>query len=177
MCVYLGRDFSTEDTLSVKQWAKAARSVHSLTDSDPRLQREMIEDDPIIRAFFGSWTKQHPLNERNQMRKSIPSCSMLWFKVTFLGWLSEPFQRLSDLQLGDKKVTLNHLVHLHNNRLYKSTILLSVFGIDKTMVVSTGWWSKSLLLVMGNGRVSEIHLKTVCLEFQVHMNSFQGKPS
>ena len=54
MCVYLGRDFSTEDTLSVKQWAKAARSVHSLTDSDPRLQREMIEDDPIIRAFFGS---------------------------------------------------------------------------------------------------------------------------
>ena len=29
--------------------------------------------------------------------------------MTFLGWLSEPFQRLSDLQLGDKKVTLNHL--------------------------------------------------------------------
>ena len=32
------------------------------------------------------------------------------FFVTFLGWLSDPFKWLSDLQLGDKKVTLNHLV-------------------------------------------------------------------
>ena len=31
-----------------------------------------------------------------------------WFKVTFLGWLSDPFKGLSDLQLGDQKVTLNH---------------------------------------------------------------------
>ena len=30
--------------------------------------------------------------------------------MTFLGWLSDPFQLLSDLQLGDEKVTLNHLV-------------------------------------------------------------------
>ena len=29
--------------------------------------------------------------------------------VTFLGWLSDLLERLSDLQLGDKKVTLNHL--------------------------------------------------------------------
>ena len=29
--------------------------------------------------------------------------------VTFWGWLSDPFEGLSDLQLGDKKVTLNHL--------------------------------------------------------------------
>jgi len=29
--------------------------------------------------------------------------------VTFLGWLGNPFQGLSDLQLGDEKVTLNHL--------------------------------------------------------------------
>jgi len=29
--------------------------------------------------------------------------------VTFLGWLSDPFKGLSDLQLGDEKVTLNHL--------------------------------------------------------------------
>ena len=28
-----------------------------------------------------------------------------WFKVTFLGWLSDPFKGLSDLQLGYKKVT------------------------------------------------------------------------
>ena len=33
------------------------------------------------------------------------------FFVTFLGWLSDPFKGLSDLQLGDEKVTLNHLVH------------------------------------------------------------------
>ena len=36
--------------------------------------------------------------------------STWWFKVTFLGWLSDPFKGLSDLQLGDQKVTLNHLV-------------------------------------------------------------------
>ena len=29
--------------------------------------------------------------------------------VTFLGWLSDLLERLSDLQLGDEKVTLNHL--------------------------------------------------------------------
>ena len=32
--------------------------------------------------------------------------------VTFLGWLSDPFQWLSDLQLGDEKDTLNHLVRV-----------------------------------------------------------------
>ena len=31
--------------------------------------------------------------------------------MTFLGWLSDPFKGLSDLQLGDEKVTLNHLVY------------------------------------------------------------------
>ena len=30
--------------------------------------------------------------------------------MPFLGWLSDPFKWLSDLQLGDEKVTLNHLV-------------------------------------------------------------------
>ena len=30
--------------------------------------------------------------------------------MTFLGWLSDPCKGLSDLQLGDRKVTLNHLV-------------------------------------------------------------------
>ena len=36
-----------------------------------------------------------------------------WFKVTFLGWLSDPFKGLSDLQLGDQKITLNHLEIIH----------------------------------------------------------------
>ena len=35
-----------------------------------------------------------------------------WFKVTFLGWLSDPFKGLSDLQLGDEKGTLNHLANM-----------------------------------------------------------------
>ena len=30
--------------------------------------------------------------------------------MTFLGWLSDPFKGLSNLQLGDEKGTLNHLV-------------------------------------------------------------------
>ena len=30
--------------------------------------------------------------------------------MTFLGWLSDLLERLSDLQLGDEKGTLNHLV-------------------------------------------------------------------
>ena len=29
--------------------------------------------------------------------------------MTFVGWLSDPLKGLSDLQLGDEKVTLNHL--------------------------------------------------------------------
>ena len=37
--------------------------------------------------------------------------STRWFKVTFLGWWTRDLlERLSDLQLGDQKVTLNHLV-------------------------------------------------------------------
>ena len=36
---------------------------------------------------------------------------MTWqFFVPFLGWLSDPFKGLSDLQLGDEKGTLNHLL-------------------------------------------------------------------
>ena len=34
--------------------------------------------------------------------------------VTFLGWLSDPFKGLSDLQLGDEKDTLNHLEKRHS---------------------------------------------------------------
>ena len=37
-----------------------------------------------------------------------------WFKVPFLGWLSDPFKWLSDLQLGNEKVTLNHLVYYYS---------------------------------------------------------------
>ena len=39
----------------------------------------------------------------------ITKTSSWQFFVTFLGWLSDLLERLSDLQLGDEKVTLNHL--------------------------------------------------------------------
>ena len=44
--------------------------------------------------------------------------------MTFLGWLSAPFKWLSDLQLGDEKVTLNHL---KGNLHYPSTLTV-LFG-------------------------------------------------
>ena len=54
--------------------------------------------------------------------------------MTFLGRLSDLLERLSDLQLGDEKGTLNHLVHdsfLNNLRKFdiitKSTIYQHAF--------------------------------------------------
>ena len=41
--------------------------------------------------------------------------------MTFLGWLSDPCKGLSDLQLGDKKVTLNHLVYFVSTKTYAFT--------------------------------------------------------
>ena len=38
----------------------------------------------------------------------VQSTLTRWFEVTFLGWLSDLLERLSDLQLGDEKGTLNH---------------------------------------------------------------------
>ena len=35
--------------------------------------------------------------------------------MTCLGWLSDSSQWLSDLQLEDEKVTLNHLVYIYKN--------------------------------------------------------------
>ena len=54
-----------------------------------------------------------------------------WFKVTFLGWLSEPFKGLSDLQLGDEKGTLNHLAEIihSQDRLWGFLFLLSLWMI------------------------------------------------
>ena len=54
--------------------------------------------------------------------------------VTLLGWLSDLLERLSDLQLGDEKVTLKHLAkvvstHLWNTpqkNLYQQAILAGI---------------------------------------------------
>ena len=57
--------------------------------------------------YCGGWIYLHTLENHFDYKKNI---SPWWFKVTFLGWLSDPFKGLSDLQLGDEKGTLNHLV-------------------------------------------------------------------
>ena len=46
---------------------------------------------------------------REHGRYNLPTWQ---FFVTFLGWLSDPIQRLNDLQVGDKQVTLNHLADI-----------------------------------------------------------------
>ena len=42
--------------------------------------------------------------------------------MTFLGWLSDPFKGLSDLQPGDEKGTLNHLVVVATQRFFIFTL-------------------------------------------------------
>ena len=49
--------------------------------------------------------------------------------MTFLGWLSDPFKRLSDLQLGDEKGTLNHLV-------YRGSLTWRIIPVTKYLVTS-----------------------------------------
>ena len=60
------------------------------------------------------------------------------FFVTFLGWLSDLLERLSDLQLGDQKVTLNHLV----KRIFvfkKSKIYIIYIYNPPTIVIPNIW--------------------------------------
>ena len=46
---------------------------------------------------------------RGTNKKAQKHTTLVIQSVTFLGWLSDPFKGLSDLQLGDEKGTLNHL--------------------------------------------------------------------
>ena len=65
-------------------------------------------------------TKPAWATESRQIDSLIPikKKTNTWqFFVTFLGWLSDPFQWLNDLQLGDEKVTLNHLAPISLHRL------------------------------------------------------------
>ena len=59
-----------------------------------------------LRGAFFSFSKQRKIKNTNT---KIPQYPTWQFFVTFFGWLRDPFQWLSDLQLGDEKVTLNHL--------------------------------------------------------------------
>ena len=72
-----------------------------------------------------------------------------WFKVTFWGWLSDPFKGLSDLQLGDKKVTLNHLVAI---------LLLQTLAQTNPVKFTEGWfrarckWQSLLMKIYHSAR-------------------------
>ena len=64
---------------------------------------------------LGGFTNQKPKvtpNRNGTEYDDIPGSSTWQFFVTFLGWLSDLLERLSDLQLGDEKVALNHLVDM-----------------------------------------------------------------
>ena len=57
--------------------------------------------------------RRHLLGQRNYRPGNWMENSWTWqFFVTFLGWLSDPFRWLSDLQLGDEKVTWKKLVDM-----------------------------------------------------------------
>ena len=60
--------------------------------------------------------------------------------MTFLGLLSDPFQWLSDLQLGDEKITLNHLDLNLSETLGLSDSLTKL--TTKIGVTSLGGWLK-----------------------------------
>ena len=59
-----------------------------------------------IRQTKSGASKQFPLPRTYQ--KNMEETTWRFF-LPFLGWLRDLLERLSDLQLGDEKVTLNHL--------------------------------------------------------------------
>ena len=67
------------------------------------------------------------------------------FFVPSLGWLSDPFKWLSDLQLGDEKVTLNHLVYISMMvdlpRLRNDPNFKALFFFDATLEALSSPWA------------------------------------
>ena len=97
--MYLGEtEVATSGTrlshFQVKHITKNAQN-ESLLPSPHKMSLNLIQ-----KKSLGANLKDH--------KTQIPY-TWQWF-VSFFGWLSDTFQRLSDLQIGDKKVTLNHLV-------------------------------------------------------------------
>ncbi len=52
--------------------------------------------------------------------------------MTFLGWLSDLLERLSDLQPRDKKVTLNHLVPIYSFFGLPAVSLRDLYTVSRT---------------------------------------------
>ena len=63
---------------------------------------------PSSSCIFLPKLRLFPKMEGKKPKKNI----CLVIQSDLLGWLSDPFKGLSDLQLGDEKVTLNHLVRI-----------------------------------------------------------------
>ena len=70
---------------------------------------------PHILQLLAEWKKgAHGPREKvtkseSRFKRVTKQKTLTWqFFVTFLGLLSDPFQWLSDLQLGNERVTLNH---------------------------------------------------------------------
>ena len=66
-----------------------------------------------------------------------------WFKVPFLGWLSDPFKGSSDLQLGDQKATLNHLEEFKTKNCWSPRSYTSVFLWNRVSFVPWVCWCSS----------------------------------
>ena len=72
------------------------RTISHSFQRDLRLIAIQLKHSPEISANFTPQTSPH-LHKKVRLS--------WWFKVAFLGWLSHPFKGLSDLQIGDEKVT------------------------------------------------------------------------
>ena len=98
------RGLSTTGFPAHLRWVAAASTSYQQKSNCHRCHR--LHKTGTLLNGFNRWISAfQPPNFCNLYMK-MPAW---WFKVTYLGWLSDLFKRLSDPQLGDKKATLNHL--------------------------------------------------------------------
>ena len=84
-----------------------------------------------IWAHFGDhfYSLKICLRKKKKLKQKvkIPKTLAWQFSVTFLGWLSEPLKWLSDLQLGNEKLALNHLGSIFLRNICSCIFLASPF--------------------------------------------------
>ena len=97
--------------LSEETLCKMAQTIEVSMPKKVKVKRRQIlfwRQSTPLKPNSGTWMWGDLFSQRKSHLKAIT-----WrFFVTFLGWLSDPFKGLSDLQLGDEKGTLNHLESL-----------------------------------------------------------------
>ena len=94
-----------------------------------------------------------------------------WFKVPFLGWLSDPFKGLSDLQLGGEKGTLNHLVSdiwsqktcFESHLRWETPCLFGRSNLASGRQVVPRWWLKS-------GKLKQLRLTVYPIIYRVFIH-------